>query len=165
MQNEANQSIRISLSVLKKMGVSEAKQDMEGARNLLKKAEDDIDFMQASFILGKQDWASIAGYHAYYHAVVAALLSIGLRPLNEDGAIEAFRILFTSKISAHGGCRKYAERALSLQSKYGKELVKAKMQRDVILQSAPSLADYEVCWISKSAPHFVDQIIDWINER
>jgi len=165
MSNKTNESKHISLNALKKTGISEIKQDVEGARRLLVKAEEDIDFMRASHSLGKNDWTVIAGYHAFYHAATAALLSIGLKPIREEGVVEAFRLFFTSYGGVFDGCKKYEKQALKLPLKYGDGFVKVKKQRDVILHSGSNVADYDVHWITKDAPKLVEKIIDWINER
>ena len=63
----------------------------DGARQHIDKAHRNLRAMKMMFDNDLFDWAVICGYYAMYHAVLAALLNIGIRATAHYCAIAAFK--------------------------------------------------------------------------
>ena len=104
------------------------------------------------------DWTIICGYYAMYHAVLAALLSIGLRAMTHYCAIAAFRKFYIDKGKVKSEYLEYIEKAKHLEKKYADSLEEAKENRIIVQYGSEDLTNDDAEWILEDAKDFVLKI-------
>lgn len=140
-------------------GLREVEVDVGEARRHFRKAADRLDEMKALLLMGKYELASMASYQSMFHATTGALRSIGLESLNEECAIEAFKVFFTQTEPIEEKYRKYRKLAKRLPKKYADSLETVKTQKDAILLKSAELRDSEAGKLAEAAEGFVAKVV------
>jgi len=110
------------------------------------------------------DWTVICGYYAIYHAVLAALIHIGLRAFSHRCAISAFQILFVERGSVPKKYVKYIKRAKVLEKRYSDSLIEARENRVKVQYGTEILTNDDAEWMIEDAEDFVLKIEELLAE-
>ena len=133
---------------------------VDGARTLqhIDKAHRNLRAMKMMFDNDLFDWAVICGYYAMYHAVLAALLNIGIRATAHYCAIAAFKKFYVEQGKVASEYMTYIKRAKHLEQKYAETLEKAQEERVVEQYGVEILTNDDAAWIIEDAKDFVLKI-------
>ena len=104
------------------------------------------------------DWTIICGYYAMYHAVLAALLNIGIRATAHYCAIAAFKKFFVEQGKISPEYMVYIKKAKHLEQKYAETLEKAQEERVIEQYGVEILTNDDARWIVEDAENFVLKI-------
>jgi len=104
------------------------------------------------------DWTIICGYYAMYHAVLAALLDIGIRATAHYCAIAAFKEFYIEHGKVAPEYLTYIRKAKHLEQKYAEALEKAQEERVVEQYGIEILTNEDAGWIIEDAKDFVLKI-------
>jgi len=134
------------------------------AKAHLRKAHSNLKAMNLMFENEFFDWTVICGYYAIYHAVLAALLQIGLRAFSHLCAISAFQKFFMERGKVPKKYAKYLIRAELLEKKYSDTLLEARENRVKVQYGTEILANYDAEWMIEDAEDFVLRIEELLAE-
>lgn len=138
---------------LKKVPVDKAR-----ARQHIDKASRNLRAMQMMFDSDLFDWTIICGYYAMYHAVLAALLNIGIRASTHYCAIAAFKKFYVEQGKVAPEYMTYIKKAKHLEQKYAETLEKAQGERVIEQYGVEVLTNDDAQWIIEDAKDFVLKI-------
>jgi len=141
-----------------KPNLREAAPDIERAKEHLEKARSNLRAMELMFEQDLFDWTIICGYYAMYHAVLAALLKIGIWATAHHCAIAAFKEFYVRREKINAEYVKYLERAKQLEEKYADFLEEAKENRIIVQYGVKFLTNKDAEWIIGDAKDFVLKI-------
>ena len=111
------------------------------------------------------DWTIICGYYAMYHAVLAALLKIGIRATAHYCAIAAFKKFYVERGKVDKEYIAYLNKAKHLEQKYADTLDKAQENRVVEQYGVEIITNDDAEWIIEDAQDFVLKIEEIIVEQ
>lgn len=114
--------------------------------------------MQMMFNNDLFDWTIICGYYVMYHAVLAALLNIGIRATAHYCAVAAFKEFFVEQGKVAPEYVEYIKRAKHLEQKYAETLEKAQEERVIEQYDVEILTNDDAEWIIEDAKDFVLKI-------
>jgi uncharacterized protein (UPF0332 family) len=134
------------------------------AKAHLKKAHSNLKAMNLMFENDLFDWTVICGYYAIYHAVLAALLHIGLRALSHLCAISAFQKFYIERGFVEEDYVRYFKRAKVLEKRYSDTLLQARENRVRVQYGTQILANDDAEWILEDAEDFVLKIEELLVE-
>ena len=132
--------------------------NMDGAHQHIDKAHRNLRAMKMMFDNDLFDWAVICGYYAMYHAVLAALLNIGIRATAHYCAIAAFKEFFVEQGKVAPEYMAYIKKAKHLEQKYAETLEKAQEERVIEQYGVEVLTNDDAAWIIEDAKDFVLKI-------
>ena len=132
--------------------------NMDGARQHIDKAHRNLRAMKMMFDNDLFDWAVICGYYAMYHAVLAALLNIGIRATAHYCAVAVFKEFFVDQGKVAPEYMAYIKKAKHLEQKYAETLEKAQEERVVEQYGVEILTNDDAVWIIEDAKDFVLKI-------
>ncbi len=138
---------------LKKVPVDTAR-----ARQHIDKAHRNLRAMKMMFDNDLFDWTVICGYYAMYHAVLAALLNIGIRATAHYCAIAAFNEFFVEQAKVAPEYMVYIKKAKHLERKYAESLEKAQEERVVEQYGIEILTNDDAQWIIEDTEDFILKI-------
>ena len=136
----------------------------ERAGQHIDKAHKNLRAMKIMFENDLFDWTIICGYYAMYHAVLAALLKIGIRATAHYCAIAAFKEFYVKRGKVRPEYITYIKRAKQLEQKYANTLEKAQEDRVVDQYGIEVLTDDDAEWILEDAKDFVLKIEEILAE-
>ena len=119
------------------------------------KAHRNLRAMKMMFDNDLFDWTVICGYYAMYHAVLAALLNIGIRATAHYCAIAAFKKFFVEKGKVAPEYMAYIKKAKHLEQKYADTLEKAQEERVIEQYGVEILTNDDAEWMIEDAKDFV----------
>lgn len=128
------------------------------AKKHMDKANKNLRAMKLVHDNGLFDWTIICGYYAMYHAVLASLLSIGIRADTHYCAVAAFEIFYVERGKVSREYVKYIKRAKRLEQKYAEALDRAKGSRISEQYGIEVLTNDDAEWIIGDAEDFVLKI-------
>ena len=128
------------------------------ARQHIDKAHRNLRTMKMMFDNDLFDWTIICGYYAMVHAVLAALLNIGIRAAAHYCAIAAFKEFFVEQGKVSPEYMAYIKKAKHLEQKYAETLEKAQEERVVEQYGVEILTNDDAQWIIEDAKDFVLKI-------
>ena len=132
--------------------------NIERARQHIDKARRNLRAMKIMFGNDLFDWTIICGYYAMYHAVLAALLKIGIRATAHYCAIAAFKEFYIRRGRVRPEYITYIKRAKQLEQKYADTLEKAQGDRVIDQYGVEVLTNDDAEWILEDAKDFVLKI-------
>jgi uncharacterized protein (UPF0332 family) len=138
--------------------------NVERARQHIDKARKNLRAMKIMFDNDLFDWAIICGYYAMYHAVLAALLKIGIRATAHYCAIAAFKEFYVRRGRVRPEYISYIKKAKQLEQKYANTLEKAQEDRVIDQYGIEVLTNDDAEWILEDAKDFVLKIEEVLAE-
>ncbi|MBI4041963.1 MAG: HEPN domain-containing protein [Deltaproteobacteria bacterium] len=141
-----------------KPGLRRIKPDKKRVSNYLDKAIHNLHAMKVMHNSDIFDWTIICGYYAFYHAVLAALYSIGIDARTHFCALSAFKAFFIERGSLESKYADFLERARKLEQKYAHSLDKAQESRVSVQYDIVVLQNDDADWILEEARNFVEKI-------
>ena len=138
---------------LRKVGV-----DKKRATLHINKAHNNLKAMKTMFDKDLFDWAIVCGYYAMYHAVLAALYTIGIRAMAHYCAIAAFKKFFIERGKVGKEYLSYIERAKQLEKEYADSLEKAQETRVIEQYGVEVITNDDAEWIIEDSKDFVLKI-------
>lgn len=142
----------------RKQGLRELRPSREMALKHLEKAENNLRAMRYLHAGKFYEWVVVTGYYAMYHAVIAALRSIGLLGLTHECSLSAFKLFFIKGGKIDKKFEMYFERAKELEEKYSESIEKAKRQRTFVQYRVVEVRNEDVEWIIPAAEEFVSEV-------
>lgn len=142
-----------------KRGLRRVQPDKNQAKENIVKAENNLRAMELLYKNKFYDWTVVTGYYAMYHAVLAALRSIGLIALTHRCALNGFRVFFIERNVIENKFLEYLRRAKKLEGKYANTIDKASKQRVLVQYNVIELSGGDVEWILHAAREFVERIL------
>jgi uncharacterized protein (UPF0332 family) len=128
------------------------------AKQHIDKARRNLRAMKIMFDNELFDWTIICGYYAMYHAVLAALLNIGIRATAHYCAIAAFKKFYIEQGKVPPEYIMYIKKAKHLEQRYAETLEKAQEERVVEQYGVEILTNDDAEWIIEDAQDFVLKI-------
>ena len=138
---------------LKKVSVNK-----DSTRQHIDRAHRNLRAMKMMFDNDLFDWTIICGYYAMYHAVLAALLNIGISATAHYCAIAAFKEFFVDQGKVAPEYMTYIKKAKHLEQKYAETLEKAQEERVIEQYGVEILTNDDAQWIIEDAKDFVLKI-------
>lgn len=133
-------------------------------RQHIDKANRNLRAMNMMFKNDLFDWTIICGYYAMYHAVLAALLHIGIRATAHYCAIAAFKKFYVEKGKIALEYVFYIRKAKHLEQKYAETLEKAQEERVIEQYGVEMITNDDAAWIIEDAKDFVLKIEEVLAE-
>jgi len=109
-------------------------------------------------------WTVICGYYAMYHAVLAALLKIGVRATAHYCAMAAFKKFYVEQGKVKPEFVTHLKKAKKLEEKYFESLQKAQESRVIEQYGIEVLTNDDAQWIIEDAENFVLKIEEVLAE-
>lgn len=147
-----------------KTNLSKVALDNKRVEGHINKAHSNLRAMNTMFGNDMFDWAIICGYYAMYHAVLAALLKIGIRATAHYCAITAFKTFYVERGRVKPEYINYIKKAKQLEREYAETLEKAQETRVVEQYGIEVLTNDDAEWILEDAKKFVLKIEEVIAE-
>ena len=141
-----------------KANLQKVPMNVDRARQHIDKAHRNLRAMKMMFDKDLFDWTIICGYYAMYHAVLAALLNIGIRATAHYCAIAAFKKFYIEQGKIAPEYMTYIKKAKRLEQKYAEALEKAQEERVVEQYGIEILTNDDAQWIIEDAKDFVLKI-------
>ncbi|MEA3489340.1 MAG: HEPN domain-containing protein [Candidatus Omnitrophota bacterium] len=127
-------------------------------RQHIDKAHSNLRAMKTMFDNDLFGWTIICGYYAMYHAVIAALFSIGIRATAHYCAIAAFKKFYVERGRVKPEYINYIKKAKQLEQQYAETLEKAQENRVIEQYGVEVLTNDEAEWIIEDAEDFILKI-------
>ncbi|MDA3793280.1 MAG: HEPN domain-containing protein [Elusimicrobia bacterium] len=141
-----------------KGGLRNIQADPKSIRRHLDKASSNLKAMDIMFDNQKYDWTIVCGYYAMYHAVLAALIKIGICATKHFCAISAFNKFYIYRKDADKKYIEYLNRAKELEEKYSETLEHAQTDRVSDQYGVQIITNDDAEWIIEEAKDFVLKI-------
>lgn len=141
-----------------KRGLREVRPNIKRAEKHLEKANHNLGAMVSMYEEEYFDWTIVCGYYAIYHAVLAALILIGIRAFTHQCATACFELFYINKGKIAPKYQKYLKRAKRLEEKYVETIERAKGERVTVQYDVTFIEHKESEWILKASKEFVKQV-------
>lgn len=138
--------------------------DAKKSKEHIDKSHNNLRAMKLMYDNQLFDWVVICGYYAMYHAVLAALLNIGIFATAHYCAIAAFKAFFVKRGKVKPEYLTYLKRAKKLEEKYAEALEKAQENRVIEQYGVEVLTNDDAEWILEDAKDFVLKIEEILAE-
>ena len=147
-----------------KPNLKKVKIDLNRVEQHIDKANNNLRATQKMFDNDFFDWTIICGYYAMYHAVLAALLKVGIRATAHYCAIVAFKKFYVEQGKVKPEFVTFIKKAKQLEEKYADTLEKAQESRVIEQYGVEVLTNDDAQWIVEDAKDFVLKIEEVLAE-